>query len=124
MSFWSVLKKIGSTAYQVEHVLAPLASYIPGGQVLTLLDPIATKLQAAVITAEANNPIDGQGAIKGDAVLTNFAADMEAVNATLAAFGERITWDEDAAKQAIKLQADAYNAIAKLKASFKKEKIT
>ncbi len=116
MSFISILKTIAG----VEHAVAPLLSMIPGvGTIAAGVDAIVWRIQGAMQTAEVQNPSDGQGGLKAAAVISDFKAALEFTQQVLALEHKKMEWDNDALKAAIDAQTAAYNAFAKLKASFK-----
>lgn len=124
MSFISVLKKIGTVALGVERIAAPVLQFVPGAApVLAIVDNITAHFQNLVVTAEVNNPTDGQGSVKAQSVQNDFAAGLEFTQSILAVKGEKLTYDTGALQEAIDAQVKAYNSIAKVKASFKVEKI-
>lgn len=112
MSFSSVLKKI----IGIEHAIAPIANiFVPG---FAQVDAIVSRVTNAVITIEQNDPRDGQGAIKAQAVMADFAAGLEVAQAVSHARGKLLVYDADALKLAIDSQVAMLNAMAKVKASF------
>lgn len=121
MSFISILKTIAG----VEHSIAPVLSLIPGvGNIVVAVDPIVQRIQSAIGTVEANSPEvpGGQGGLKAPLVVADFEAGLELTRQVLAQKGEKLSYDTAALQDAIDKQVDAYNAFAKLKASFKIEK--
>lgn len=123
MSFVNILKKfvgVLGTAATVEHEIAPFLKYIPGiGPAIAVVDPIITNLQNSIITAEANNPVDGQGQLKSQAVTNNFTADLATFNAFAEAAGYTATFDSAALQETINNFVAAYNSAAKLKSTIK-----
>ena len=121
MSFISILKKIGTVALGIEHVAAPIISIaLPQlAGPISIVDGIFQRLQTAVTTVEANNPVDGQGQVKAAAVTADFEAGLELTQSILAAENKKLTYDTAALQEAISAQVTALNAMAKVKASFK-----
>ena len=121
MSFIGILKKVGTILVGVEHIAAPIVgAAFPGlAGPIALLDGVFQKLQNTIITVESNNPISGQGQIKQDAVINDFAAGLDLTQQILGLKGERLDYDHAALEESIKSQVAAYNAMAKLKVSFK-----
>lgn len=119
MSFLSVIK----TIVGVEHAVTPLLSVIPGvGSIAVGVDAVVQRIMSSVATVEANNPADGQGGVKAPAVIADFNAGLELTQQVLAIKGEKLTYDPAALQDSINAQVSAFNAFAKLKASFKIEK--
>jgi hypothetical protein len=117
MSFLSILKKIGTVALGVEHAAAPFISVAyPGFQAL---DSLFQRLASTVVTVEQNNPVDGAGALKAEAVKNDFAAGLQTTQDVLALTKKKLTYDDALLQQAIDAQVLAYNTMAKLKGSFK-----
>lgn len=121
MSFVNILKKVGTILVGVEHVAAPVAAVVfpQFAGPIGLLDSFVTKIQGTIVTVENNNPLDGQGQVKQDAVINDFNAGLDLFQQTLALRGETLTYDQALLKDFIDNQVAAYNAAAKLKASFK-----
>ena len=122
-SFLGILKKIGAFALGIEHVAAPIVSAVfpQYAGIFTRLDGMFQRLIGAVVTAEQNNPADKQGPAKAEAVKADFEAGLEATNAILAQWGKKVTYDAGALTDAVTAQVAAFNAMARLKASFKEE---
>lgn len=121
MSFLSVFTKIGKVLITAEHVAAPIAegvlpAYAP---LIASIDSLFGKTQAAIITAEQNNPVDANGRIKLDAVTNDFNAALAELQSILAVTGKQLTYDGNALNDAVNKQVAAYNAFAAVKASFK-----
>jgi hypothetical protein len=125
MSFISILKKIGSVTIGAEHIVAPvIEAAVPAiSGPVAALDGIFQRLQATIATVEANNPTDGQGGIKAQAVTADFQSGLDLTQQILALKGEKLTYDASALQSAIDAQTAAFNAFAKLKASFKVDKL-
>ena len=121
MSFVSILKKIGSIAISVEHVVAPIAeTLLPAfGTTIAAIDGIFQRLQATIATVEVSNPAAGQGVVKAQAVVADFEAGLSFTQDILALEGKKLVWDDTQLQAAISAQVAAYNAMAALKASFK-----
>ena len=119
MSFLSIIKTIASTVLGVEKLVSPVVGVlVPGAQpVVNILDSIVTRVQNAIVTVEANNPV-GNGTVKFDAVVADFQAAVDLAQSMAAAAGKTLTYDKAALTDAINDQVAAYNAFAKLKASF------
>lgn len=117
MSFWDKLRKVGRAVVTVEHAVAPIASaFFPQ---FAAVDAIVTRVQGAIITAEANIPQDGQGALKAQAVIGDFEAGLDIAQSIAAARGKRLEYDKAALQEAINGFVAGYNGMAKVKASFK-----
>ncbi len=118
MSFISILKKIGSVAVGVEHVAAStgLLALVPGG---AAIDAIFQIIPTSAAQVEALNPVDKQGAVKEQVVIRDFELGLTATREILEANGKTLTYDQAALKEAIAGQVAAYNAMAKVKASFR-----
>ena len=121
MSFWTVLKRVGSFALQGEQVAEPfIKTLLPASApVFALLDPIFAKVVTNVVTVEANNPLDGQGKLKGDAVIADFEAGLLTTQSVLALSKQKLIYDDVALQAAVKSFADGYNSLATVKQSFK-----
>ena len=121
MNFLGIIKKIGTILVGVEHVAAPVisAAFPALAGPISLIDPIFQKLQNTIITVENNNPLSGQGQLKQDAVINDFTSGLDLTQQVLALQGKKLEYDENLLKDAITNQVAAYNAMAKLKASFK-----
>jgi len=121
MSFISILKTIGQVATGIEQIAVPIATavmpqYAPK---IAQADSLFQGLQTAIATVEASNPVDGQGAIKSAAVVSDFQASLSVAQEALALDGKMLTYDSTALQTAINAQVTAYNAMAAVKASFK-----
>lgn len=118
-SFWGALKKIGSVLVGIEHMAAPIAAGIlPQFSALILnLDSLVQKTQAAILTAEANHPTDGQGQLKQDAVIADFEAGLEVAQQMAALRKKTIVYDQQALKDSIAGFVAGYNNLAKVKTS-------
>lgn len=121
MSFISILKKIGSVVAGVEHVAAPILSglYPPAAPWLAKLDNAVQLLNGSIIATEANNPKDGQGGLKSDAVNADLNAYIDTMNSGLAFANKKIVDDPALRQAAINAVVAGYNATAQWKASFK-----
>jgi hypothetical protein len=120
-SFISILKKIEQIAIGIEHVAAPIAeTLLPQfAPLIARVDGMFTNLQTAVATVEMNSPVDGQGALKAQAVTADFEAGLAFTQSVLAPSNLKLSYDEMALQEAIAAQVTAFNAMAKVKASFK-----
>lgn len=120
MSFFDVLKRIGSTFVKVESIAEPIIKTLlpASAPIFNLLDPLFSKDVTNVLTVEANNPTDGQGQLKGDAVVEDFEAGLSTTQSVLAINKQKLTYDAEL-QAAIKSFADWYNHLAKCKQSFK-----
>ena len=121
VSFISIFQKIAKGLVAAEHVAAPVASIIfpQFAPIIGSIDHVFGTVQASIVTAEANNPVDGQGQLKLDAVVTDFNAAMADMQSFAAVAGKQFTYDGKALQDAISAQTQAYNAFAALKKSFK-----
>jgi hypothetical protein len=121
MSFVGILKKVGTILVGVEHIAAPIVgvAFPALAGPIGLIDNVFQKLQNTIITVENNNPVTGQGQLKADAVVNDFNAGLDLTQQVLALKGEMLTYDSAALQESITSQVAAYNAMAKLKASFK-----
>jgi hypothetical protein len=121
MSFKSIIKKIGTVALGIEHVAAPIVSAVVPGAAPAILvfDKLVTGIQSSIAIAEDNNPADGQGPSKAQTVISDFEAGLAFTQEVLALKGEKLTYDTAALQDAINFQVAAYNAMVKIKASFK-----
>jgi len=119
-SFFSILKKVGSVAFGVERVAAPVASTVfpQFAPAIAQLDGWVNRLHSAILTLESENPVDGQGQIKAAAVIADFEAGLDITNAVLALRGKTLVYDKKELEAAISDFVSAYNHLAKLKASF------
>lgn len=120
-SFTSILKRIGEVALGIERVTAPIAEIaLPQfAPIIARVDATFQRLQNAVATVEANNPLDGQGNLKAQAVTTDFEAGLAFTQYVLALEGKQLVYDPSALQLAINTQVAAYNAMAQVKASFR-----
>lgn len=121
MSFISILTKIGqvgSAVAGVEKTAGPLLDLIPGvAPWRAVVDGIVSRVQSAIVTVEANNPVS-DGKLKSDATIADFQAGLALTQQILAAQGKTLVYDQAALQAAINAQVEAYNQFAKLKASF------
>lgn len=116
MSFLSVLKKIGTVAIGVERIAAPvLNTFYPP---FVPIDNMFLHLQAAIATVEQSHPT-GEGGLKAAAVKADFIAGLQVTQDVLAMNKQQLVYDEAALAASIDAQVAAFNAMAKLKASFK-----
>jgi len=120
MSFISILKKIGSTVLGIEHVAAPIAeiAFPSLAGVIGEVDTLTQRLQTAIVTVEANNPV-GNGQLKSDAVIADFNASLALAQSIAHAAGQQVTYDTAQLQTTINAFVTAYNEAAKLKASIK-----
>lgn len=125
MSFLGILKNIGKGFLVAEQIAMPIAqTMLPQfAPVLGRIDNLVQRTQAAIITVEQNNPADGQGGVKQEAVIADFQAGLDEMQSILALSGKKLTYDEGELKSAINDQTSAYNHFAKVKASFKVEAV-
>ncbi len=120
MSFLSIFKNIGKGLLAVEKVAAPIAegllpAYAP---LIMSIDHLFGTTQAAIVTAEQNNPLQN-GQLKLDAVTNDFNAALSELQSILAVTGKQLTYDGNGLTTAINAQVAAYNAFAALKSTFK-----
>ena len=125
MSFISIFKKVGTILVGVEHIAAPIASTMFPALAgpIGLLDNVFQKIQNTIITVENNNPITGNGQLKADATINDFNAGLDLTQQILALKGEKLTYDMQLLQEVIANSVASYNSMAKLKASFKIEKL-
>ena len=118
VSFLSVLKKIGTV---VTHTAVPIGSllYPPAGPYLVKIDDAVQHLLGSVIATEENNPSDGLGSLKSDAVNANLNGYIDTMNAGLALANKKVQDDPTLRQEAINAAVASFNAAAKWKASFK-----
>ena len=121
MSFLSIFKAIGKGLLIGEKIVVPLAetAFPAFAPLISKIDSLFGVTQAAIITAEQNNPLDGQGGLKLTAVTNDFNAALAELQSILAVTGKQITYDGGALNDAVAAQVAAYNAFAKVKGSFK-----
>lgn len=121
MSFWNVLKKIAVGAVKAEQAALPLINLIDPalGTILSKLDPVFAKVITTVAVVEMNNPLDGQGQIKSNAVIADFEAGLATTQSVLALKNEKLTYDDAALQKTISDFANGYNGLAAVKQSFK-----
>ena len=119
MSFLTVLKKVGSALVGVEHVVEPIAAlaFPQFAAILGGLDKLFTSVPAAVVTVEANNPADGQGGLKSQAVIADFEAGLQVAQDLAALRKKKVVYDEAALQASINGFTDGWNNLAKVKAS-------
>lgn len=105
----------------IERVAAPiLAVAIPGSApLIARLDAIVQKLQSSILTVEAETPIDSAGKLKSEIVIADFRAGLALTQSVLALKNQILEYDPVALQEAINAQVAAYNAVAKLRVSFK-----
>ena len=120
MSFICILKKVGSVALGIEHVAAPiLEAAVPGlAPVVATVDGLVQRIQNTITTVEANGPVSGGGQLKSAAVVSDFQSAIDLASTIAGLEGKTMTYDQQALQDAITAQVAAYNAFAKLKASF------
>ena len=118
MSFLSILKTIGTTVLGIEKSAAPILELIPGiSGPVQVIDGIFQRVQQAIQTVEQTSPVAG-GQLKSGIVIQDFQAGLSLAQSILALEGKQVTYDASALQDAINSQVAAYNAMAKLKASF------
>jgi len=119
MSFLSILKKVGSVALGVEHIIGPTVStFFPA---FAPIDTIFQRIQTSIVSVEQANPVDGQGKLKSDVIKNDFASGLELTQSMLALDHKKLTYDVNVLQQVIDAQVLAYNKMAELKATFKVE---
>ena len=116
-TFLSIFKNVAGWLAKTGVPLAGAVTAIVAPQ----FSPLVNALQSLIVTAEANNPGDGQGKIKLDAVKLDFQASLALTQQALAAAGKKLTFDEAKLEAAVSAQVQAYNAIRDLHDSFKVE---
>lgn len=121
MSFWTVLKKVGSAVVGIEPVAAKIAelTFPQFAAPIAMLDNLVLKLHASVITTEAANPVDGKGALKASVVNADLDSYITTMNAGLALAGKRVMDDQTLRQAAIDATVAGYNATAAWKQSLK-----
>lgn len=121
MSFWTVLKKIGAGVVKGVQIAEPIIQIVDPslGAILSKFDPLFAKIITNVVTVEANNPVDGQGQIKSNAVIADFEAGLATTQSVLALEGKKLVYDDAALQKAITDFANGYNGLAAVKTSFK-----
>ena len=113
-------KSILSTILGIEKIAEPALMLIPGAApVLTILDPIFTKLQADINTVEVTKTADTPSQSSSDAVIANFENGLQVAQAFAATEGKMVVYDKLALQTAINAQVSALNSMATVKASFK-----
>ncbi len=121
MSFWSVLKKIGSVATGIEHVAVPIIS-IAEPQLapwLAKLDGWINRTQAAVLSVEHTVTDAKSGGLKQASVIADFQNGLESAQAALAIAGKTIQYDVELYKKVVDDFVAAYNDAAAFKAGWK-----
>lgn len=121
MSFLSVLRKIGSVVAGVEHVAVPLISAVDPAlaPLLSTIDGWVNRVQSTVLTVEANNPVDGQGQVKLQAVIADFEAGLSIANAIAAGHGKKIDYNHPKFDESVGHLVAFYNGMGEVKKSFK-----
>lgn len=121
MSFFGGLKKVGKVLLGIEHVAAPIVSVLlpASAPIFGMIDSWVSRLHSAVVTVEANLPMDGQGKLKSDAVIADFEAGLDVTNGFLANKGKMLDYDKDELQNAINSFVAGYNSLAKVKTSFR-----
>lgn len=121
MTFLSIFKALGKGLLVGEKIAVPLAevAFPQFAPILGKIDNLFGVTQASIVTAEQNNPLDGQGGLKLTAVTNDFNAALAELQSILAITGKQLTYDGGALNDAVTAQVAAYNAFAKVKASFK-----
>lgn len=120
-SFWNALKKIGGVVLNVEHAVAPIVVNIDPALApfVGVFEGWVNRVHGMVITAEANNPVDGQGQIKLQAVVADFEAGLSIANAIAGAKGKKIDYNHPKFNESVGHLVAFYNGMAEVKASFK-----
>jgi hypothetical protein len=121
-NFFDILKKIGSVVEKAEPVASFALRLTPFGSFAPLLDTATNLIHGGVISAEATVKGAGQGAVKAEDASAFVDNGLSFAQEILNLHGENLTDDPQLRAAAIKAQADAFNAIAKWKQSFKIEK--
>ena len=121
MSFISIIGKIGKVALGIERAVVPIVETIDPAAtpIIAAVDGLVGRIQGSITTAEANNPAEGQGAVKAAAVVADFQDVVGIVQEILAMESKAMTWDASALTAAITAQVAAYNAFSVLKSSIK-----
>lgn len=121
MSFLSILKRIGSVALNIEHTAVPIISALDPAlaPLLGRIDGWVTRVQGAVLTVEANNPVDGQGQVKLQAVIADFEAGLSIANAIAGGHGKKIAYDQAKFNESVGHLVSFYNGMGEVKSSFK-----
>ena len=121
MSFLSILKTVGKVALAAEHIIALGAEMILPAYAapIAAVDGLLQNVQAAIITKEIQNPVDGQGQLKAAAVTQDFNSMLSLAQEALAIGGKTISYDPTKLQAVIDAQTAAYNNWAALKGTFK-----
>ena len=121
MSFWNILKNVGSELLAGEKFAAPVIGmlYPPAQPWIVKLNDLAQHLQGSIIKTEVANPKDGQGGIKSAVVNGDLNSYIDTMNAGLAFAGKKIVDDPKLRQAAIDAGVAAFNASAAWQASFK-----
>jgi C4-type Zn-finger protein len=93
---------------------------IPGpiGTVTATIDGVVSRIQNAIATVEANNPV-GDGQLKAAAVQADFQSAIDLAQQIAKLEGKTMVYDQAAFSAAVNAQVAAFNAFSTLKASFK-----
>lgn len=117
MSFMGIIhgiEEILPVAGKIVGGLIGLRSPILGG----LITGVSGELQAAIVNAEATVTTAKSGQMKSDLVIADFQSGLALTQEILSYEGKVLVYDGAALQDAINAQVAAYNAVAKLKASF------
>lgn len=120
MSFLSIMKTIGSDALKVLGVATTVAEPIVGIALGPAASAIMTKINSAVVGAEAIIAGVSQGVAKQQSVASIVSTSLPTLDAVIAEFGAGATFDPTALNNAINASVANYNAIQALIASVKK----
>lgn len=128
MSFASILNRIKTVTgaiVGVEHVIAPVLGLIPGvGPAITVFDHYAAKWLNLIGALEIADPRDGQGQIKAQAIIDDFATGLEIAQLVAQEKGEQIIWDQALLREATSDIVSGLNKFVKVKASVKSVPVT
>jgi len=121
VSFLSVLKKIGSVAFGIEHVAVPIIAGVDPAlaPILTKVDNWLSRTQTAVQSAEVTYTQAKSGGLKSNAVLQDFENGLQTAQDALAVAGKTIQYDPAEYQKVINDFVQAYNDAAAFKASWK-----
>lgn len=128
MSFSSIFKNIWKGVQLLEPIAQQVVpNFIPGSAaVFTMIDPIFHNSLDTIVTSEINNPASGNGPAKLTSAVNAFTNQdyITEMQSIAAQSGMKLIWDDAALKAGLSAQADAYNLLAKAKASMKLVPIT
>lgn len=120
-SVLSILKRVGTVALGVEHVLAPIAEVLVPtlAPEIAFVDAWVQKIQGKVQALEVQAPASGQGPSKLAATVADFREGIQFTQDILAMDGKALAWDQSVLEKAISDYVAALNGFAAVKSSFK-----